>query len=331
MTLNDSPKISMLRRQLMAAAGCCALAPSLSLSASFPSKPIKVIVPFPAGGGTDVLARSIGQRMSALLGQPVIVDNKPGANGVIGADAIAKSEADGHSLLLTIASHAIAPAIYKKLPYSTDADFVCVSLIAKYPYLLTVPASLPVNTFQEFIAYVKAHPGKLSYASSGTGSGPHLGMELLNTLTGMDLMHVPYKGAAPANNDLAGGQVHAMLNNLLAAAPMIRSNRIKVLAVTSAHRSKALPAVPSVSESGYPSYEVDGWYGLFAPAKTPDTAVALLADSVAKALKVPEVLTRLSGDGAIPVGSSPKEFSDFFKAEKVKWAAVAHKANVTID
>ena len=331
MTVTDSPKTSMLRRQLIAAAGCCALAPSLSLSASFPSKPIKVIVPFPAGGGTDVLARAIGQRMSALLGQPVIVDNKPGANGVIGADAIAKSEADGHSLLLTIASHAIAPAIYKKLPYSTDSDFVSVSLIAKFPYLFTVPASLPVNTFQEFIAFVKAHPVKLSYASSGTGSGPHLGMELLNTLTGMDLMHVPYKGAAPANNDLAGGQVHAMLNNLLAAAPMIRSNRIKVLAVTSAHRSKALPAVPTVAESGYPSYEVDGWYGLFAPAKTPDTAVALLADSVTKALKVPEVLTRLSGDGAIPVGSSPKEFFDFFKAEKIKWAAVAHKANVTID
>jgi tripartite-type tricarboxylate transporter receptor subunit TctC len=321
----------MLRRQLIAAAGCCALTPSLALSASFPSKPIKIIVPFPAGGGTDVLARAIGQRMSSLLGQAVIVDNKPGANGVIGADAIAKSEPDGHSLLLTIASHAIAPAIYKKLPYSTDADFVSVSLIAKYPYLFTVPASLPVNTFQEFIAYVKAHPKSLSYASSGTGSGPHLGMELLNTLTGMDLMHVPYKGAAPANNDLAAGQVHAMLNNLLAAAPMIRANRIKVLALTSAHRSKALPAVPTVAESGFPSYEVDGWYGLFAPDKTPDTVVALLADAVAKALQVPEVLTRLSGDGAIPVASSPKAFFEFFKAEKIKWAAVAQKAKVTVD
>ena len=321
----------MLRRQLIAAVGCSALTPSLSLSANFPTKPIKIIVPFPAGGGTDVLARAIGQRISVLLGQAVIVDNKPGANGVIGADAIAKSEPDGHSLLLTIASHAIAPAIYKKLPYNTDSDFVSVSLIAKYPYLLTVPASLPVNTFQEFMAYVKSHPGKLSYASSGTGSGPHLGMELLNTLTGMDLLHVPYKGAAPANNDLAAGQVHAMLNNLLAAATMIRANRIKVLAVTSAHRSKALPAVPTVAESGFPSYEVDGWYGLFAPDKTPDTVVALLADSVVKALKVPEVLTRLSGDGAIPVGSSPKAFFDFFKTEKIKWAAVAQKANVTVD
>ncbi len=321
----------MFRRQLIAAVGCCVLTPSLSLSANFPTKPIKVIVPFPAGGGTDVLARAIGQRMSTVLGQPVIVDNKPGANGVIGADAIAKSEPDGHSLLLTIASHAIAPAIYKKLPYSTDADFVSVSLIAKYPYLFTVPASMPVNTFQEFIVYVKAHPGKLSYASSGTGSGPHLGMELLNTLTGMDLMHVPYKGAAPANNDLAAGQVHAMLNNLLAAAPMIRANKIKVLAVTSAHRSKALPVVPTVAESGFAGYEVDGWYGLFAPAKTPDTIVALLADSVVKALQVPEVLTRLSGDGAIPVASSPKAFFEFFKAEKIKWTAVAQKANVTVD
>jgi tripartite-type tricarboxylate transporter receptor subunit TctC len=321
----------MLRRQMLAATGCCALTPSLSLSASFPSKPIKIIVPFPAGGGTDVLARAIGQRMSTVLGQPVIVDNKPGANGVIGADAIAKSDPDGHSLLLTIASHAIAPAIYKKLPYSTDADFFSVSLIAKYPYLFTMPASMPVNTFQEFIAYVKARPGKLSYASSGTGSGPHLGMELLNTLTGMDLMHVPYKGAAPANNDLAAGQVHAMLNNLLAAAPMIRANKIKVLAVTSAHRSKALPVVPTVAESGFSSYEVDGWYGLFAPSKTPETVVALLADSVAKALQVPEVLARLSGDGAIPVASSPKAFFEFFKAEKIKWAAVAQKANVTVD
>ncbi|MDO9435482.1 tripartite tricarboxylate transporter substrate binding protein [Hydrogenophaga sp.] len=297
----------------------------------YPSKAIRIVVPFPAGGGTDALARAVGQRLGTVLAQSVVIDNRGGANGLIGSEAVAKADPDGYSLLLTIASHTIAPAIYKKMPYNIDKDFAPVSLLAKYPYLLTVPATMPVNTFSEFVAYVKANPKRVSYASSGTGSGPHLGMELFAAAAGLDMVHVPYKGAAPANNDLAGGQVQAMLNNLLAASAMLRAKKIKVLAVTSAARSPALPDVPTVAESGYPGFEVDGWYGLFAPAGTPAPVVSQLHRSAVQAINAPDVMERLSGDGAIVVGSTPQEFAAFVVAEKTKWAAVAAKANVTVD
>jgi tripartite-type tricarboxylate transporter receptor subunit TctC len=325
----------MQRREFIVFSALAAAAATSNARAAgddkYPSMPIRVVVPFPAGGGTDALARSIGQRLGAEIGQSVIIDNKPGANGIIGTDYVAKAEPNGYSLLLTIASHTIAPAIYKKLPYDTEKAFVPISLLAQYPYLITVPIDMPVNTFAEFISYAKANPGKLSYASSGTGSGPHLGMELLCMQAGIQMVHVPYKGAAPANNDLAGGQVQCMLNNLLAAAPMLQAKKIKVLAVTTPARSPALPNVPTVAESGYPGYEVVGWYGLFAPAGTPESTVSYLYSSITKAINVPEVTKRLSGDGAILVGSNPKEFAAFVSAEKAKWADVAKKANVTVD
>ncbi|GAA4322054.1 tripartite tricarboxylate transporter substrate binding protein [Pigmentiphaga soli] len=325
----------MQRRQFIAlpALAGSAVAPNARAldSGKYPSRAIRVVVPFPAGGGTDALARAVGQRLSSEIGQPVVIDNKPGANGIIGTDLVAKSAPDGYTLLLTIASHTIAPAIYKKLPYDTDKDFAPISLLAKYPYLITVPIDLPVNTFAEFIRYAKANPGKVSYASSGTGSGPHLGMELLSSMAGIEMVHVPYKGAAPANNDLAGGQVQCMLNNLLAAAAMLRAKKIKVLAVTTSTRSPALPDVPTVAESGYPGYEVVGWYGLFAPAGTPAATLSFLHASATKAINVPEVTDRLSGDGAILVASTPKEFADFVAADKAKWAAVAKKANISVD
>ena len=299
--------------------------------ANWPNKPLKMIVPFPAAGGTDAVARALANKLGQQLGQAVIVENKAGANGVIGADYVAHAPADGLTILLTIASHAIAPAIYKTLPYNTDQDFTPVSLVALYPYLFTVPSSLPIHTFKDFIEYAKHNPGKLSYASSGTGSGPHLGMELLQQVTGIELIHVPYKGAAPANNDLISGQVEAMLNNLLAGGALIRAQKLKVLAVTSEHRSKVLPDVPTVKELGYPKYQVDGWYGVFLPAKTPAVIVNKLSLEVVKALKDAEVLNRLSKDGAIAVGSSPKEFSDFFNRDKKQWLELTQKVKITLD
>jgi len=297
----------------------------------WPNKPIKLIVPFPAAGGTDAVARALANKLSQQLNQPVIVENKAGANGVIGAEAVAHAPPDGYTIMITIASHAIAPAVSKKLPYDTEKDFVGVSLIAKYPYLFTVPANSPANTFKEFIDLAKKNPGKLTYASSGTGSAPHLGMELLLDIANIDLIHVPYKGAAPANNDLIGGQVQSMLNNLLAGAGLIRAKKLKVLAVTSSARSPALPDIPTIKESGYPKYEVDGWYGVFVPAKTPPEIVRQLSVEIAKALKDPELLSRLSNDGAIPIGSTPKEFQDFFIHEKNQWANLAKKIQLEVD
>lgn len=297
----------------------------------WPNKPIKLIVPFPAAGGTDAVARALANKLSQQFNQSVIVENKAGANGVIGAEMVANSAPDGYTVLLTIASHAIAPAVSKKLPYNTEKDFAAVSLIAKYPYLLTVPANSPANTFKEFIEQAKKNPGKIAYASSGSGSGPHLGMELLIDATDINLIHAPYKGAAPANNDLVGGQVQAMLNNLMAGSGLIRAKKLKVLAVTSSTRSPALPDVPTIKELGYPKYEVDGWYGVFVPAKTPPEIIKQLSLEIAKALKDPEVLNRLSGDGAITIGSTPQEFNDFFIREKNQWAKLAKKIQLEMD
>jgi len=300
-------------------------------STEWPSKPIKMIVPFPAAGGTDAVARALANKLSLQVGKPVVVENKSGANGVIGADYVAHAAPDGLTILLTIASHAIAPAIYKSLPYNTDQDFVAVSLVALYPYLFTIPQRSPFHTFKEFIDHAKLHPRQISYASSGTGSGPHLGMELLEDIAGIELVHVPYKGAAPANNDLISGQVQAMLNNLLAGGALIRAQKLKVLAITSEHRSKALPEVPTIKELGYPKYQVDGWYGVFVPAKTPASTVNKLSSEIAKALKDPDVLQRLSKDGAIAVGSTPKEFTDFFNRDKKQWLELTQKIKITLD
>jgi tripartite-type tricarboxylate transporter receptor subunit TctC len=232
---------------------------------------------------------------------------------------------------MTIASHAIAPSIYKQLPYDTDKDFMAVSLVAKYPYLITVPMSLPVNTLKEFIDYAKHHPGAVSFASSGTGSGPHLGMELLADAAGIIMVHIPYKGAAPANNDLIGGQVQAMLNNLMAGSALIKGNKLKVLAVTSLTRSAALPNVATVVESGFPNFEVVSWYGVFLPAKTPEAVVNQLSRAIHVSLSDKELLQRLSKDGATAIGSTPQEFAEFFSADKAKWQKVASKLNITLD
>jgi tripartite-type tricarboxylate transporter receptor subunit TctC len=212
-----------------------------AFSQAWPSKPIKWVVPFPAAGGTDAVARALANQLAINLKQPVVVDNRSGANGLIGAEYVAHAPADGYTVLMTIASHSIAPLLYKQMPYDTDTDFIPVSLVAKYPYLITVPMALPVSTFKEFIEYAKRHPGQVSFASSGTGSGPHLGMELLQDAAGVSMVHIPYKGAAPANNDLMGGQVQAMLNNLMAGSALIKAQKLKVLAVTSLTRSGALP------------------------------------------------------------------------------------------
>ena len=296
---------------------------------SYPAKPIRIIVPYPPGGGTDVVARTLAQKMTEGMGQPVLVDNRPGANSIIGSDAVAKAAPDGYTVLITLATHVINPALYTKLPYGPE-DHAPVTVLAEYPFVITVHPSLPVKNVKELIAFAKSRPGQLAFASSGNGSGPHLGMELFKNMAGIDVVHVPYKGAGQAMTDLLSGQVPIFLNNFLAGAQMIKAGRLRALAVTSSKRSSAAPSVPTVAESGVPGYVVTGWYGMMLPAATPAAVLRTLHDGTVKALKSKEVSGRLSVEAAEVIANTPQEFAVFLKAESEKWTAVIRKSKVRL-
>ena len=307
---------------------------ALSLTASpvaaqpYPSKPIRLVVPFAPGGGTDIVARTVAQKLAENFGQPVVVDNRAGANGIIGTDLAAKSKPDGYTLLITIASHSINPTLYPKLPYDTNVDLAPVSLLAEYPFVITVHPSVPATTVRQFIAFAKARPGQLSYASSGNGSGPHLGMELFKTMAGIEMVHVPYKGAGAAMIDHVSGQVSVFLNNFLAGMPMIKAGKLRPLAVTSPQRSQVMRDLPTVMESGVPGFSVTGWYGILVPSGTPAPVVNTLHDALVKALNAKDVSERLSNEAAMLVGSTPQQFAERLKSEIDKWAAVIKKSGV---
>jgi tripartite-type tricarboxylate transporter receptor subunit TctC len=313
----------------MTAAGFIGTVDNAVAQVVYPNRAVRVVVPFPPGGGTDIISRTVAQRLSETWGQPVIIDNRGGANGIIGTDLGAKAKADGYTLLVVIATHAINPSLYRKLPYDTAADFAPITLMAQYPFILTIHPSLPAKTVREFIALAKTKPGQLSYASSGNGSGPHLGFELLKSVARIDVVHVPYKGAGPANVDLISGQVQAMFNNFLAAMPQIKAGRLRVLAVTSDKRSPVMPELPTLAESGLPGFDVTGWYALLAPAGTPREIVNKVQADVAGALRVPAVHSRLASEGAEPVGTTPDQFAKFLAAEIRKWGTVIRDAKVT--
>ena len=287
-----------------------------------------MVVPFAPGGGTDIVARTVAQKLTESLGQTVVVDNRAGANGIIGTDLAAKSKPDGYTLLITIASHSINATLYPKLPYDTNADLAPVSLLAEYPFVITVHPSVPATTVRQFIAFAKARPNQLSYASSGNGSGPHLGMELFKTMAGIEMVHVPYKGAGAAMIDHVSGQVSVFLNNFLAGMPMIKSGKLRPLAVTSPQRSQVMRELPTVIEAGVPGFSVTGWYGMLVPAGTPAPIVNTLHDALVKALSAKDVSDRLSGDAAVLVGSTPQQFAERLKSEIDKWASVIKKSGV---
>jgi tripartite-type tricarboxylate transporter receptor subunit TctC len=298
----------------------------------YPDKPIRMVVPFPAGGTTDILARAVAQKLSESLGQQVIVDNKPGAGGNIGAQEVARSAPDGYTLVMgTVGTHAINPSLYKKMPYDHVKDFAPVSLVASVPNLLVVHPSVPVNSVKELIAYAKANPGKLNFASSGNGTSIHLSGELFKTMTGVQMTHVPYKGSAPAVTDLLGGQVQVMFDNMPSALPHAKAGKLKPLAVTSAKRFPGTPDIPTMAESGVPGYEASSWFGVLAPAGTPKEIVNKLSTEIAKALKTPEMKKKLEEQGAEAVGSTPEEFAAHIKAETAKWAKVVKESGATVD
>lgn len=286
----------------------------------FPSRAVSIVVPFAPGGGADILARVLGQRLSETWRQPVLVENKPGAAGVVGANGVARSEPDGYTLLMA-ASGAVVPSNAKEL--------APVTLVAAPPYMVLVNAAVPVTSTREFIAYLKARPGQLNFASSGVGSASHLSAELFTGMTGTKMTHVPYKGIGQAVTDLVSGQVQVLFGPPPAVIKQVQAGALKALAVTSSQRSSLWPEIPTVAESGVAGYDAVGWYGLLAPARTPREVIAKIGVDVARALQVPTVNERLTAIGATPAAGSPEEFARFLEADTAKWANLMAKAGIT--
>jgi tripartite-type tricarboxylate transporter receptor subunit TctC len=321
-----------MHRFLATLVALAVLAPLPAGAQSWPAKPIRLIVPSPPGDGSDLMARAVGAKLSDALGQQVVVDNRPGAGGRLGTELAAKAAPDGYTLIMGNAgSHAINSALYKDLPYDIERDFVPVTQVMRAPNVLVVNPALPVTSVKELIALYKANPGKYSYGSGGNGSSAHLSAELFKSMAGVDVVHVPYKGATPALTDLIAGQVVMFMGNLPPAMGHIKSGRVKALAVTTAQRSALVPEIPTVSESGLPGFETVAWFGIFAPAGTPKEIVQRLADETAKAVQRPEIREAIAGLGGEPVGNSPAAFTAIVKSDLAKWRKVVSDANVKVD
>jgi tripartite-type tricarboxylate transporter receptor subunit TctC len=316
------------------AAGALACAPlaAQAQAQAFPTKALTMVVPFSPGGTTDILARVVGQFMSKDLGQPVIVDNRPGAGGNIGAQMVARAAPDGYTLLMgTVGTHAINQSLYKKLAFDPIKDFAPVSRVALVPNLLVANPSQPYKTVKELIAYAKANPGKVSFASSGSGTSIHLSGEMFQQMAKVDMQHIPYKGSAPALTDLLGGQTAIMFDNMPSVIGHVRAGKLRPIAVTTPQRSPALPDVPTIAESGVPGYSATSWFGILVPAGTPGPVVARLNASILKALADPEVKKKLAEQGAEPHGEKPEQFAEFIRSETAKWGQTVKVSGATAD
>jgi len=305
-------------------------APAWSQSA-WPARPIRVIVPTSPGGGTDIVTRALGARVGEALGQPVLVENRPGAGQILGTELVARSAPDGYTQLMAASAIVLNQVLAKKPPYDTLRDFVPVTLAASLPNVLTVHPSLPVKSVKELIALARARPGQLNYSSAGSGTSPHMSMELLISMAKLDIAHVAYKGTGPATADLLAGHVQLSMPNTLTAAPHLRSGRLRALGVTSAKRASGLPDVPTIAEAGLAGYEAIQWYALFAPAGTPREIVGRMQAEVARALQSPELRERLAADGAEAGGMAPEAFAAFVRAEIDKWSRVVREAKLALN
>lgn len=306
---------------------CFALAPVAAWAQQYPTKPVKIIVPFTAGGPTDIVARLIGQRLNEAFGQQFIIDNRGGTN--VGVQLAARAPADGYNLFLSgVATLAITPHMQKSVPFDPFKDFVMISLLTVQPVMLMVHPSLPVRSVKEFVALARARPGQLDYASSGIGGSGHLAGELFQTLTGTRMVHIAYKGAAPALTDLTAGQVQVMFGTLLAAVPLVKNGRVRPIAVTGERRTVALPNVPTFAEAGMSSYDAVSWNAMLTPAGTPMDIVNRLNAELVRIVRDPSVLERLTGDGVVGTGSTPQEAAAYLKAEHAKWGKVVRDAGI---
>ncbi|KRC25522.1 tripartite tricarboxylate transporter substrate binding protein [Acidovorax sp. Root219] len=324
------------RRTLLAALATAAVGAAIPAGAlaqaAYPSKPVTIVVPFAAGGTTDILARIIGQALTSELGQPVVVDNRAGAGGNIGGALAAKAPADGYTLFMgTVGTHAINASLYKKMPFDPVKDFAPLTRVANVPNLLVANPAQPYKSVKELIAYAKANPGKVNFGSSGNGSSIHLSGELFKSLAKVDMVHVPYKGSAPAVTDLLGNQIGIMFDNMPSAIQHVRSGKLVPIAVTTAKRSPELPNVPTIAEAGVPGYEATSWFGMFAPAGTPAPVLAKLNTALVKVLNQAEVKKKINEQGAETTSEMPEQFAAFIKAESVKWGKVVQESGASLD
>jgi tripartite-type tricarboxylate transporter receptor subunit TctC len=310
-------------------AAACVLAATASAADVYPTRPVRIVVPFPAGGPADALARMVGDKLQASLGQPVVVDNRPGAGGNIGLELVAKSPPDGHTVgLAPTGNLTVNPSLYRNVPYDVTRDFAPVTVIAAVPNILVVNAQVPAKNVGELIAYAKANPGKLNYASPGPGSGAHLAGELLKSSAGIEMVHVPFNGIAPAVTAVVGGDVQVMFAGSTSAMPHVATGKLRALGVASPKRMVSTPALPTLDESGLPGFDVTSWYSIVAPAATPPFVVERLQKEIAKSLESPDVKAKLASLGAEPVGNTPAEFAAMIRSETAKWGKIVRDAGI---
>jgi tripartite-type tricarboxylate transporter receptor subunit TctC len=321
------------RDVLVIVAGLAAsLLAAAALAQGYPAKPIRLIVPFAAGGGNDNIARLVGKQLSESLGQPLVIDNRPGAGGVLGAELAAKAAPDGYTLFLGgVGSHAVNPNLNANLPYDPIRDFAPVALLASAPLILVVHPSVPAASFKAFVALARSKPGQLNYASNGNGTSSHLAAVMFDSMAGVDMVHVPYKGLSPALTDLLSGRVQLMFSSVVAILPHIRAEKLRGLAVTGAKRMPSMPDLPTIAESGLPGYEASSWYGVLAPAGTPREIVVKLNAEFVKALAQPEVRTSLVAEGAEPIGGTPEQFGAYIISEKERMGKLIREAKIRLE
>ena len=309
----------------------CAGVAGLAMAQTYPDKAVKIVVPYPPGGATDIAARLVAVKLSEQMGQPFLIENKPGGGGNPGAEFVARSAPDGYTLLVATTAHAINPSLFSKLNYQLLKDFSPISQLTSGPLVIVVNPALAANSVPELIALAKSKSGGLNYASSGNGQSTHLSAELFNAMAGVKMVHIPYKGSAPALTDVMGGQADLMFDTMLTAMPHVKGGKLKALAVTSAQRSPAAPELPTVAESGLPGYEAIAWNGLLAPAGTPKAVVARLSAEIKKVLEQPDVRQRIEAQGFAPSANAPEVFGNFMKAEVDKWAKVVQLSGAKVD
>jgi tripartite-type tricarboxylate transporter receptor subunit TctC len=298
---------------------------------SYPSRPIRLVVPYAAGGPTDIQARAIGQKITEAWQQQVIVDNRTGAGGIIGADIVAKARPDGYTLALVTSAHVTLPSLHPKMPYESIDDFAAVTLVSSTPYVLVAHPTLGVKSVKDLVALLKTKPGQLSFASTSSGGGSHIAGELFKLQAGVQMVHVPYKGSGAAMPDLLGGQVPIMFENIVSVSPYVKAGRLTALAVSSATRSPIMPALPTVAESGLPGFDVTNWFAVLAPAGTPKPVVAKLHQEIARIVNSPDMQARLASQGAVPIGSTPEDCVKHMRAELTKWSKVVKDAGIKLD
>ena len=299
-------------------------------AADYPQRPIRLIVPFAAGGGLEITARSIGQKLTEKRGQSIVIDNRPGAATIVGSEIAAKASPDGYTLLMITTTFAINPSLYGKLPYDPNKDFAPVTQITSVPNILVVNPSIPAHNVRELIALAKAKPGQINYASAGSGTSPHLAAELFKTMASIEMTHIPYKGIPPAVTDVIAGRVTMLMTTTISAAPHVKSGRLRALAITSPKRLAAMPDIPAIGET-VPGYEADAFQGMVAPAGVPKEIVRQLADDIAAIVRLPEIRERIIADGAEPIGSTPEAFGAFLKKEMLKWGKVVKESGARPD